>query len=94
MTAAPMASRAAKAVRSITEYWLRGKEIRSPTVPSSPFRSAPEPGGSACCYWNRCGTQCDHPAQGLIQVCKNHHPQSRHELLGNDGLSGSTRACL
>ena len=24
----------------------------------------PEPGGSACCYWNGCGTQCNHPAQG------------------------------
>ena len=23
---------------------------------------SPEPGGSARCYWNRYGTQCDHPA--------------------------------
>ena len=22
-----------------------------------------EPGGSACCYWNRCGAQCSHPAR-------------------------------
>ena len=26
-----------------------------------------EPGGSACCYWNGCGTQRNHPAQGLVQ---------------------------
>ena len=26
--------------------------------------TCPEPGGSACCYWNGYGTQCDHPAQG------------------------------
>ena len=25
--------------------------------------SGSEPGGSACCYWNGCGTQCSHPAQ-------------------------------
>ena len=28
---------------------------------------APEPGGSACCYWDRYGTQCDHPAQRLTR---------------------------
>ena len=24
-----------------------------------------EPDGSACCYWNDYGTQCNHPARGL-----------------------------
>ena len=27
--------------------------------------ACPEPGGSACCYWNGCGSWCTHPAQGL-----------------------------
>ena len=27
-----------------------------------------EPGGSACCYWNGCGTQCNHPARGRHHV--------------------------
>ena len=44
---------------------------------SSPFRRVvcerssgpraitwPQPGGSACCYWNAHGEQCNHPAQG------------------------------
>ena len=32
--------------------------------------ACPEPGGSARCYWNGYGTQCDHPAraQGLAAV--------------------------
>ena len=31
----------------------------------SSWATCPEPGGSACCYWNGYGTQCNHPAQGL-----------------------------
>ena len=31
----------------------------------NPAACPPEPGGSACCYWNGHGTQCNHPAQGL-----------------------------
>ena len=27
---------------------------------------APGPGGSACCYWNGYGTQCNHPLKSLI----------------------------
>ena len=31
---------------------------------SESIEPAPEPGGSACCYWKPCGTQRNHPAQG------------------------------
>ena len=39
---------------------------RRSTAPSRP-QPAPEPGGSASCYWNGYGTQCNHPAQRTRQ---------------------------
>ena len=38
--------------------------LRNGTQRSHPARGQPafEPGGSACCYWNRYRTQCNHPA--------------------------------
>ena len=51
-----------------------------PTKPSVAWRSpAPEPGGSACWYWNRYGTQVNHPAQGL----------TRREPVGSPPRAGS-----
>ena len=32
------------------------------------------PGGLACCYWKRYGTQCDHPAEGLIRLGRHAEP--------------------
>ena len=37
--------------------WARAITWRS-------IAACPEPGGSACCYWNGYRTQCNHPAQG------------------------------
>ena len=53
--------------------WWRPPAVRRPQrrtwSPRSDCRSrrskspTPETGGSACCYWNRYRTQCNHPAQ-------------------------------
>ena len=36
-----------------------------PAMSCGMVAACPEPGGSACCYWNGCGSWCTHPAQGL-----------------------------
>ena len=46
----------------------------------TPLQSAckPEPGGSACCYWNGYGTQFYHPAQGLTEHVSGSSPATPH----------------
>ena len=37
--------------------------------PCLSFRQAFDPGGSACCYSDRYGTQCNHPTPGVSVYC-------------------------
>ena len=43
----------------------RVRKSRASAESSCSIETCPEPGGSACCCWNGCGAQCDHPARGL-----------------------------